>query len=541
MQVSASTTPGRFGLEYKWLVTLVVIFGAFMSILDQTIVNIAIPRLQNAFGADLNSVQWVLTAYILTQGIVTPTTAFFADRLGTKRFYILALAIFTTGSALCGLAWSLPVLIIFRIVQGIGGAALFPLAITLLYREFPPHQRGLASGLLGIAALLAPAVGPTLGGYFVTYVNWQLIFFVNVPIGILGILLAIMLLREVQAETRTPFDVPGFVLSATGLAAVLYALSDASTDGWGSGKVLGFLLGGLIILGLFVFVELDLVRREKQPLLDLRLFANGPFLSSNITNVLITFAFFGGIFLFPVYLQNLRGLNAFSAGLLLLPQAFASLVTALIGGRVVDRVGVRVVVIPGLVLLAFATWQLSSLTLYTPYGWLQVLFVIRGLALGLIIQPLTVSALSDLHPRRFAQASTLNTVLRFVSTSLGIAVLATLVQSQAKIHYGHLAEQVTPGSPLDQLASRLQSLFVQHGASLADARAAALQEIARLVQRQGFMLAIQDAFWLVLIVLIASIIAACFIRMRKHIPPVTQQDKRDAESEPEMLETLIPG
>jgi EmrB/QacA subfamily drug resistance transporter len=541
MQVSAPAPQGSSGLQYKWIVTLVVIFGAFMSILDQTIVNIAIPRLQNAFGADLNSVQWVLTAYILTQGVVTPTTAFFADRLGTKRFYILALAVFTAGSALCGLAWSLPVLIIFRVLQGVGGAALFPLAITLLYREFPPQQRGLASGLLGIAALLAPAVGPTLGGYFVTYVNWQLIFFVNVPIGIVGILLAVILLREVQAETRAQFDVPGFVLAATGLAAVLYALSDASTDGWGSGKVLGFLLGGLIILGFFVFFELDLARREKQPLLDLRLFANGPFLSSNITNVLITFAFFGGIFLFPIYLQNLRGLNAFSAGLLLLPQAFASLVTALIGGRVVDRFGVRVVVIPGLVLLAFATWQLNYLTLSTPYGWLQLLFVIRGLGLGVVIQPLSVAALSDIHPRQFAQASTLYTVLRFVSTSLGIAVLATLVQTQAKIHYGHLAEQVTPASPLGQLASRLQTFFVQHGASLNDARAAAIQEVARLVQRQGYMLAIQDAFWLVLLVLMASIIAACFIRMRKYTPPVSQQVERDSKSEAEMLEAMIPG
>jgi len=541
MQVSAPAAQGSSGLQYKWIVTLVVIFGAFMSILDQTIVNIAIPRLQNAFGADLNSVQWVLTAYILTQGVVTPTTAFFANRLGTKRFYILALAVFTAGSALCGLAWSLPVLIIFRVLQGVGGAALFPLAITLLYREFPPHQRGLASGLLGIAALLAPAVGPTLGGYFVTYVNWQLIFFVNVPIGIVGVLLAVILLREVQAETRAQFDVPGFVLAATGLAAVLYALSDASTDGWGSGKVLGFLLGGLILLGFFVFVELDLARRERQPLLDLRLFANGPFLSSNITNALITFAFFGGLFLFPIYLQNLRGLNAFSAGLLLLPQAFASIMTALIGGRVVDRFGARVVVIPGLVLLAFATWQLSYLTLSTPYGWLQVLFVIRGLGLGLIIQPLSVAAVSDIHPRQFAQSSTLYTVVRFVSTSLGIAVLATLVQTQAKIHYSHLAEQVTPASPLGQLAFRLQKFFIQHGASLIGARAAAIQEVARLVQRQGYMLAIQDAFWLVLFVLMASIIAACFIRTRNYTPPVSQQLEPDTKSQADMLEAMIPG
>src|ERR1700736_6573007 len=211
---SSSAVPGSSRFAYKWIVTLVVIFGAFMSILDQTIVNIAIPRLQSAFGADLNGVQWVLTAYILTQGVVTPATAYFVDRFGTKRFYIIALTIFTVGSALCGLAWNLPVLVIFRILQGVGGACLFPLAITMLYREFPPQQRGLAGGLFAIAALLAPAVGPTLGGYFVTYMDWQLIFFVNVPIGIAGIILAISLLREVRTGTRARFDVPGFILAA---------------------------------------------------------------------------------------------------------------------------------------------------------------------------------------------------------------------------------------------------------------------------------------------------------------------------------------
>lgn len=531
---STSVVPGSPRFAYKWVVTLVVIFGAFMSILDQTIVNIAIPRLQTAFDANLNGVQWVLTAYILTQGVVTPTTAFFADRFGTKRFYILALTIFTAGSALCGLAWSLPVLIFFRVLQGVGGACLFPLAITMLYREFPPQQRGLAGGLFAIAALLAPAVGPTLGGYFVSYVDWRLIFYVNVPIGIAGIFLAILLLREVRTETPVRFDVPGFILAAVGLASILYGLSDASSDGWGSVRVLGSLLGGAVVLGCFIVVELNRTWRGKHPLLDLRLFGNGPFLTSNVTNVLITFAFFGGIFLFPVYLQNLRGLNAFHAGLLLLPQAFASLVTALIGGRIVDRFGVRVVVIPGLILMAFASWQLSYLTLSTPYSWLQVLFVIRGLALGLIIQPLNVSALSDIHPRRFAQASSLYTVIRFVSTSLGIAVLATLVQTQARVHATQLAAQITPTSPFAQLAAHLQALLIQHGASASAARAAALKQVAGLVQQQGYLMAIQDAFWFVMFVLIASVITAFFIRMRRQVPSVKQEGLENAEDESDM-------
>ena len=508
MQAPVATVQKQSGLHYKWIVTLVVIFGAFMSILDQTIVNIAIPRLERAFSANLDGVQWVLTAYILTQGVITPTTAFFADRLGTKRFYIIALSVFTLGSALCGLAWSLPVLIIFRILQGVGGAFLFPLAITMLYREFPPEQRGLASGLFGIAALLAPAVGPTLGGYFVTYVNWQFIFFVNVPLGIIGAILAFILLHEVRTQNPVRFDLPGFLLVAAGLAAMLYGLSDASTDGWGSARVLGSLIGGVLLLGCFVAFELQLVRRKQQPLLDLSLFVNGPFLTSNITNVLVTFAFFGGIFLFPIYLQNLRGLNAFQSGLLLLPQAFASIITALIGGRAVDRFGARVVVIPGLALMALASWLLTFITLDTPYWSLQIIFVLRGLALGLIIQPLSVSALSAIQPRKFAQASSLYTVLRFVATSLGIAVLATFVQTQAQTHATTLASQVTPASPFAQLAARTQAHLLQQGASLAAAERAAGQQLAGLIQQQSYLLALQDTYWFLLIVLCASVIAA---------------------------------
>lgn len=523
MQVPAQTTQRTGRLEYKWLVLIVVIFGAFMSILDQTIVNIAIPRLQSAFGADLNSVQWVLTGYIVTQGVVTPTTAFFADRLGTKRFYLIALGVFTFGSALCGLAWSLPILIAFRVFQGIGGAFLFPMGITLIYREFPREEWGLATGFFAIAALLAPAIGPTLGGYFVTYADWPLIFSINVPVGMLGIILGLLLLREVRGEANTRFDIPGFVLVATGLASLLYALSDVSTDGWSSAKVLGFLAAGLLLLVLFVVVELTIANRGGQTLVNLKLFTNGPFLTSNIANVLITFAFFGGLFILPVYLQNLRGLSAFNSGLLLLPQAFASIVAALVGGRLVDRFGVRVVLIPGLILLAFATWQFAYLTTYTPYWWLQTLFVIRGLALGVIVQPLSVSALSAMRPQQYAQGSSLYTVIRFVSTSLGIAILATLVQTQAKVHYTHLAELVTPASPTGQLISRLQAYFLAHGADIVNARIAAVQLVIRLVQQQGYMLAIQDAFWLSLWFILAAIVAAAFVRFQRRSTPAVER------------------
>ena len=539
MQGNVQATRREGGLAYKWVVASVVVFGVFMSILDQTIVNIAIPRLQTAFGADIHSVQWVLTAYILTQGVVTPTAGYFADTLGTKRFYIISLAAFTVGSVLCGLAWSLPALIFFRIVQGAGGAALFPLSITMLFREFPPQERGIASGVFGVPALLAPAIGPTLGGYLVTYTGWQAIFFINLPIGILAIVLVSIFIRETQVQINQRFDFLGFFFVALGLALVLYGLSDASTDGWGSATVVSTIIAGVIALAVFITVELSIVRREGRPLLDLRLFTNRPFTLSIIASLFVIFSLFGGVFLFPLYLQTLRGQSAFQAGLILLPQALASMVTTIVGGRFVDRIGVRGVMVPGLLILAYATWQLSTLSLYSSFGWIQFILIIRGLALGLCIQPLTVAGLSEISPRQLAQASSLNTVARAVSSSLGIAVLATLVQTQTLVHYGHLAEQVTPSSQLGQLLPRLQALFVASGGNLVAAQAAAIQTINGLVREQSFMLAIQDAFRFSLVVAFLAIIAVLFVsKSRRQVAPVPRTEQEtETTGQPEEEDT----
>jgi EmrB/QacA subfamily drug resistance transporter len=517
MQARGQEARQGAGLQYKWIVAMVVIIGVFMAILDSTIVNIAIPRLQSVFGADLHSVQWVLTVYILAQGVATPAAAFLANRLGIKRFYIMSLAAFTLGSALCGLAWNLPLLIAFRVLQAVGGAALFPLSLTLIFREFPPQERGSALGLFGVPALLAPALGPTLGGYLVTYADWPIIFYVNVPIGIAAVILASIFLREQRDEFRQSFDVAGFIFSTIGLACVLYGLSSASTDGWGSTTVLSTLIVGSLALVIFVVVELVIANRGGQPLLDLRIFTNASFTISTIANIFVVFALFGGLFLLPIYLQILRGQSAFQAGLLLLPQALAAMVSVVVGGRLVDRFGVRAVVIPGLLILAVASWQLSFITADSPYWWLQIAIILRGLALGLVGQPLILSALSEIRPQKLTQASSLSTVVRAVSSSLGVAVLATLVQVQTKIHYSHLAEQVTASSPLGQLLPRLEAFFVARGADASAARAAAVQLIIRLVQRQGYVLAIQDAFRITLVFVAITVIITLFIRVKR--PP----------------------
>ncbi|MGZ3608861.1 MAG: DHA2 family efflux MFS transporter permease subunit [Ktedonobacteraceae bacterium] len=545
MQIDTQATRRSGGLDYKWILAMVVILGVFMSILDQTIVNIAIPRLQSAFGADIHEVQWVLTAYIVAQGVAVPTAAYFADTLGIKRFYIISLALFTLGSALCGLAWSLPILIVFRVLQGLGGAALFPLSITLLFREFPPAERGTAMGFFGVPALLAPALGPTLGGYLVTFVGWQAIFFINVPIGILAVTLSVILIREYRPEGQRHFDVVGFIFVSLGLIALLYGLSSASTDGWGSSTVIGFLSVGFLSLAIFTAAELLIANRGGQPLLDLRLFTNGPFRAGIIANFFVIFALFGGLFLFPLYLQNTRGLSAFQSGLILLPQALAAMVSTIIGGLLVDRIGVRAVMIPGLLILGYATWQLTFISVDSPYGWLQLMFVLRGIALGLTVQPLTVAMMSMISPRQLAQASSLSTVARAVASSLGIAILATVVQTQTQVHFGHLAEQFTIYSPLGELVPRMQALFVSRGADTAAAYQASILLIARFIQREAFVLAIRDALWVTIGVTVLALIAVLFVRGSRRMPqPVQQESGSPIEthsSETAVAEAMLAG
>ncbi len=538
MQRSSAAQRKGAGIPYKWIVAGVVIFGLFMTILDGTIVNIAIPRLQNVFGTNLTSVQWVLTAYTLVQGVATPLTAFLAQRLGQKRLYIFALAGFTAGSALCGLSINLPMLIFFRIVQGATGAFLSPLAITLLYSEFPPEERGVALGALGIPILLAPAVGPTLGGYIVTYLGWQLIFYINVPIGIVGIFVGSIFLREGRAEAHTPFDIPGFLLSSVGLGSLLYALSDASTDGWGSVKVSGFLVCGILLLATFVVVELRIASSGGKPLLDLRVFASMPFTTSNFASVLVIFALYGGLFILPIYFQELRGLSAYQSGLLLLPQAFAAMVASIVSGRLVDKIGVRAVIIPGLVNLAVALWLFTSIGVDTPYGIIQLWLIVRSFALGFTFQPLSVSAFSEIKPDRLPQATAVNTALRFVTSSLAVAVMATLVQTQTAVHYSHLAEQVTPSSPLAMLIPTLQAAFMSQGASSSAAYAAAIQEVVGLVQQQATVLAMQDAFRVSMLLTGVAILAALFVRTRKPQPAARKPAPEQKAAAPD--EALLP-
>jgi EmrB/QacA subfamily drug resistance transporter len=504
------------GLSYKWIVAIVVIFGLFMVILDTTIVNIAVPRLQTTFGSSLSDVGWVSTGYTLAEGVGIPLTPFLSAYLGNKRFYLIILGAFTIGSCLCGLAWSLTALIAFRILQGIAGASMMPMSITLLYSEFPPNQRGIALGTLGVPLMVAPALGPTLGGYIVTYVGWQMLFYINVPIGIIGCFLAFMYLRDSQPQRGRYFDVPGFIFSSVGLASLLYAFSSASSDGWGSSKVLSFLVIGVGSLIIFIVIELLTIQSGKQPLMDLRVFRTLSFAFANIAMLMTVFALYGGLFLVPLYLQNIRGLSPYDAGLVLLPQALGSMVATVIGGRLADRLGVKAVVIPGLMILAIALWSFAHLTMDTPYHLFQIFLIIRGLGLGLSMQPITISALAEIKPAQLSQASTINSVVRSIGSAFAVGLVATLVSSRTTFHYVRLAEQVTPDSPAGQALQQKAAYFISQGMTQQQGMAAAIMQTVKQLKLHGYLLAMNDAFWLTLgITFVTSIIILFLIRNPK--------------------------
>jgi DHA2 family multidrug resistance protein len=499
------------GLPYKWVVAIVMIFGMFMTILDTTVINVAIPRLESAFGAGLQDVDWVATGYTLAEGVGTPLTPFLTAFLGTKRLFLMALTVFTVSSALCGLAWSLQALIFFRIVQGIGGACLMPVAIATIFSVFPPEERGMAMGTLGVPLLLAPALGPTIGGYLVTYVDWQSMFYINLPIGIVGFIMGALYLHESDMQRGLYFDLPGFISAAVGLASLLYAFSSASDDGWSSTKVMTFLVVGVSGLLIFVLVELLTINNGKQPLLDIRVFSNISFSGGTICTITIIFALYAGMYLMPVYLQSLRGQTAFEAGMIQLPFSLAAMGSSFIGGILVDKLGTKAVAIPGLILLCASVWGFSTVTLTTPFAGLQMWLILRGLAMGMTMQPIQQAALRGLKMQQVSQGSTINSVIRSVTSSMAVALATTLMTTQTTVHYIRLAEQVTASSPSGNFLQQLAGYFQTLGMNQANAMTAAISVMYQQLQEQATVLAMKDIYLITLGAGVVAIFVVMFI------------------------------
>jgi EmrB/QacA subfamily drug resistance transporter len=416
-----------------WIVPLaVLIVGMFMSVLDSSIVNVAIPDIQNELSGSPDSVAWVVTGYTLALGVVVPLSGWLGMRFGQSRLYIVSVLGFAAGSALCGLAWNLDSLIAFRILQAIPGGVLPVITLTMLYQIVPVENIGAAMGLYGLGVVVAPAVGPTLGGYLVEYTDWRVIFYINVPIGILGAALALAVFPRVRPTTWPKFDLWGFLTIAYALFALLLAFSEGQSWGWTGYRVIILFASSLISLALFVIIELEV----DNPIIDLRVLRCYPYTLSLVLISITTTALFTGLYFLPQFLQQVQGMQSLDAGLVLTPAAMVLLVLMPIAGRIYDKIGPRYPVMIGLAIIAGASYQLAQLTPDTTRGYIELWLTARNIGVGLAMMPIMTSGVSALSRQLTTSGSAMNNVMQRVASSVAVAVfgglnLATTAQMTA--------------------------------------------------------------------------------------------------------------
>ncbi len=409
-------------------VAAVVIVGAIMSILDTTIVNVALQTLASDLHAPLSTIQWVATAYLLSLATVIPLTGWAAEKFGPKRVWMTAVTAFVLTSALCGLAWSAESLIAFRVLQGLAGGMIMPIGMITLAQAAGPSRMGQVMSVVGVPMLLAPVFGPVIGGLLVSDASWRWIFFVNLPIGIIGLALATRLMPSAKAEGRSGgravLDVRGLLMLSPGLALLVYGLSEtAQKGGFDHPSALVPLLAGAALVIAFVRHAWG----HPHPLVDVRLMRKGGFAAAAVTIILVAAAFFGGMLLLPLYYQVDRGLSALQAGLLLAPQGIGAAIAMRYSGRATDRIGGGRVVLVGLLVLTVGTLPFTQVDATTPYWLLCAGLFLRGIGLGCTMMPAMASAYALLERSQVPRATPMLNVLQRVGGAMGTAVLAVVL------------------------------------------------------------------------------------------------------------------
>ncbi len=436
------------------LITITVMLGLIMAIIDSTIVNVALNTIAGNLGASVDEASWIATGYILANVIVMPLNGWLTAYLGRKRFYAISLAIFTISSFLCGTATSITQLVIYRVIQGIGGGALQPTAQAILFETYPPERRGYAMAIFGLGAMVGPAVGPTLGGYIIDNASWPLIFFINLPIGIVAFLMTLSVIPNPKfiERPKAGIDWTGLTLLAAGLASLQYVLERGEHDDWYSSTTIWILtIVAAVSLTIFIWKMV----RDKYPLVQLRVFRIPTFTIGNILGIISGFGLYGTALILPLFFQTILNFTAFDTGLALLPGAVSTAVSMMIVGRLLNRIDARASIAFGFLIFALSTWMLGGLN--TSAGYWDVFWprLIQGFGLGFLFVPLSTVSLGDVPIPELAGATGVYTLVRQLGGSFGIAILTTLLTHEAAVAWNVLASGVTQthGYPVSLLTS----------------------------------------------------------------------------------------
>ncbi len=429
----------------RWPIVMALLIGAFVSLLNQTLMNVALPKMMDDLGVGPTTIQWLTTGFMLVNGVLIPISAFLMERFTTRMLFISAMVLFSAGTFICGIGSSFEMVLIGRLVQAAGAGVLMPLMTVVFLTIFPIEKRGQAMGMMGIAMIFAPAVGPTLSGWIIEHHPWNVLFWIIFPFAILSILLGVFFMKNVTQVGRPNLDVLSIVLSTLGFGGILYGFSEAGSTSWGETDVVVSLIVGVIALGLFLWRQL----KSDKPLLEFRVFRYDMFTLTTIINVVITMALYAAMILVPIYLQNIRGFSPVESGLLLMPGAILMGIMSPITGMIFDRIGARWLAVIGLAITTVTTWEFSNLTIDTTYTHLILMYTARMFGMSMLMMPIQTAGLNQLPARLNAHGTAMSNTLRTISGALGTALLVTIMSSRTKDKVAEmiLAAGINPKDP----------------------------------------------------------------------------------------------
>jgi EmrB/QacA subfamily drug resistance transporter len=503
--------------DSHWWPTCGVMLGALTVALNIGVLNVAIPSMMSSLSTDLDRIQWVQTAYQITQAVLMPAVGWLGARLGTKRLFILSTLIFIMGSALCGLAWDVHSLILFRVLQGVGGGPITPLGMSILYSTFPPDKRGLAMGLYNFSFSFGPAIAPALGGHLIEVLSWRAIFYINVPVGLLSAGIVLVTMSKTQEQRARPFDAVGVFTMASFLILLLLAVSEGRRYGWGSQMIVTLFVASGISLLAFVITEL----KTAHPFVEIRLYKNLPFAMGCLIAFLNTMEFRGTNFLLPIMLQRIYHYTPFQAGLFFLPPALVMGATSIIAGRLSDKIQPKLLLIVGLLTLTYVSFQFCGLDVWATTGAILGLIVLRRGAQAFCHSPLTSSTLRGVPEDQIRMASGLFNVHRTLAGAVGVALTATLMDYREDVHTLMLSERQAL-YPLGTMAATeaIRGVLAQDGnfdGALAQKTAGVLRQ---KLTEEAALAGYHDLFFMFAALTLFSLIPVLFMRGGKVVLPV---------------------
>ncbi|MBU5272242.1 DHA2 family efflux MFS transporter permease subunit [Staphylococcus caprae] len=481
-----------------------MLFGMFIAILNQTLLNVALPKINTEFNISASTGQWLMTGFMLVNGILIPISAFLFNKYSYRKLFIVGLALFTIGSLICAISFNFPIMMGGRVLQAIGAGILMPLGSNVIVTIFPPEKRGVAMGTMGIAMILAPAIGPTLSGYIVQNYHWNIMFYGMFFIGLVAIVIGMFWFKLYQRTTNPKADIPGIIYSTIGFGALLYGFSEAGNKGWGSTEIVTMFIIGTIFIILFVIREL----RMKAPMLNLEVLKYPTYTLTTVINMIVMMSLYGGMILLPLYLQNLRGFSALDSGLLMLPGALVMGALGPVAGKLLDTIGIKPLAIFGIGIMTYATWELSKLNMDTPYLHIMGIYVLRSFGMAFIMMPIMTAGMNALPGRLISHGNAFVNTMRQLAGSIGTAILVTVMTTQQTNHVAAFGDELDKTNPVIQ--DHMRELAQQYGGE-SGALKVLLEHINKLASVEG----VNDAFIIATVISAIALILSLFLQSKK--------------------------